>query len=178
MIPHSSGIYRIIGSIAGIAIIFLFSYGCNNPFAPRLSDNQQSGGSLGDQREAEGVFQTFRYAYLYKDTLAYGKLLAPDFTFIYRNYDKGVDASWGRDEDMLSTAGLFNAAQSLDLVWNDIVITAGDSVLQDISRGFNLTITFSPQDIVRLQGRVNLRLRRQAPGQIWQITRWRDESNY
>jgi len=79
---------------------------------------------------------------------------------------------------MISTAGLFQASQNLDLVWNDIVISTGDSVLQDISRGFNLSITFSPTDIIRLQGRVNLRIRRATPQEPWIISRWRDESNY
>lgn len=149
-----------------------------NPFAPAISDEEGENTTLGDQRTVEGVFQNFRYAYLFKDTLTYGRLLAPEFTFIYRDYDAGIDKSWGRDQDMIATAGLFQASQNLDLVWNDIVLATGDSVLQDISRGFNLSITFSPTDIVRLQGRVNLRIRRNLPTEPWIITRWRDESNY
>jgi hypothetical protein len=78
---------------------------------------------------------------------------------------------------MISTAGLFNASQALELVWNDIIVSSGDSSLMDISRGFNLTITFNPSDIIRLQGRVNVRIRRDSTD-IWRIIRWRDESNY
>ena len=78
---------------------------------------------------------------------------------------------------MISTAGLFNASQALELVWNDIIVSSGDSSLMDISRGFNLTITFNPYDIIRLQGRVNVRIRRDSTD-IWRIIRWRDESNY
>ena len=166
-------IYHIIV----ISIIFLCIASCN-PFAPALSDNDDAGSTLGDQRTVEGVFQNFRYAYQFKDTLTYGRLLAPEFTSIYRNYDDGIDNSWGRDQDMISTAGLFQASQNLDLVWNDIVVSTGDSVLQDISRGFNLSITFSPTDIIRLQGRVNLRIRRATSQDPWLISRWRDESNY
>jgi len=158
-------------------VIMLCMVSCN-PFAPAISDDEGENTTLGDQRTVEGVFQNFRYAYLFKDTLTYGRLLAPEFTFIYRNYDAGIDNSWGRDQDMIATAGLFQASQNLELVWNDIVLTTGDSVLQDISRGFNLSITFSPTDIVRLQGRVNLRIRRNLPTEPWIITRWRDESNY
>lgn len=157
--------------------ILVISISCN-PFAPAISDEKSENTTLGDQRTVEGVFQNFRYAYLFKDTLTYGRLLAPEFTFIYRNYDAGIDNSWGRDQDMIATAGLFQASQNLDLVWNDIVVSTGDSVLKDISRGFNLSITFSPTDIVRLQGRVNLRIRRNLPTDPWMISRWRDESNY
>ena len=165
------------GNILFILSAILCIASCN-PFAPALSDKDDNSTTLGDQRTVEGVFQNFRYAYQFKDTLSYGRLLAPEFTFIYSNYDDGIDNSWGRDQDMISTAGLFQASQNLDLVWNDIVISTGDSVLQDISRGFNLSITFSPTDIIRLQGRVNLRIRRATPQEPWIISRWRDESNY
>jgi hypothetical protein len=151
---------------------------CTNPFAPALSDGDADAPILGDQRTIEGVFQNFRYAYVFKDTLVYGRLLDRSFTFVYRNYDKGVDMTWGRDEDMLATQGLFNAAQQLDLVWNGVVLADGDSVAQSISRGFNLTITFSPMDVVRVQGRVSLIVERPTPADPWKIVRWRDESNY
>ncbi len=150
---------------------------CMNPFAPALSSGG-GGAVLGDQRTIEGLFQNFRYAYVFKDTLTYGRLLDRTFTFVYRNYDQGVDVTWGRDEDMLATQGLFSAAQQLDLVWNEVVQTDGDSLLQNISRGFNLTITFNPSDILRAQGRVNLRVARSATSEPWKIIRWRDESNY
>ncbi len=151
---------------------------CTNPFAPALADDSQAAEVLGDQRTVAGLFQNFRYAYVFKDTLTYGRLLDRTFSFVYRNYDKGIDVTWGRDEDMLATHGLFNAAQQLDLVWNDVVITEGDSLAQTISRGFNLTITFNPSDIIRAQGRVNLRIERPSIGDVWKIVRWRDESNY
>ncbi|GBD06208.1 MAG: hypothetical protein AA908_03445 [Chlorobi bacterium NICIL-2] len=161
-----------------VAVIVSFGVGCTNPFAPRLLDQPITGGGLSDQRTPDGVFQNFRIAYQTKDTLTYGKLLAPSFTFLYRNYDRGVDLSWGRDEEMIATSGLFQAAQSLDLVWSDVAVSAGDSLTYDIARGFVLTITFSPTDIVRVQGRVNLRLVRVRSDDPWQIAVWRDESNY
>lgn len=133
---------------------------------------------LGDQRTFEGVFQNFRYSYILKDTLAFGRLLAKDFTFIYRDYERNIDVSWGRDEEMISTNGLFQNSQQLDLVWNEIIISAGDTLLSDVSRGFNLTITFNPNDIIRIDGRVNLRLNRPSTADVWTIQRWRDESNF
>ena len=153
---------------------------CTNPFAPAIAVRDSSVPILGDQRTIDGVFQNFRFAYEFKDTLTYGKLLDRSFTFVYRNYDKSppLDVTWGRDEEMVTTQGLFNASQNLELLWNDVVVSDGDSVVQNISRGFNLTITFSPSDVIRAQGRVSLRLERPTSDAVWKIVRWRDESNF
>jgi|JI10StandDraft_1071094.scaffolds.fasta_scaffold846266_2 hypothetical protein len=179
--PNRSGnnlLCRHSASVVWCSILCMMWLGCTNPFAPKLSDTLPTMTGLGDQHTEEGIFQNFRYAYQFKDTLTYGQLLAPDFTFTYRDYDKGIDNSWGRDQDMLTTAGLFQAAQRLEIVWNEVVTSIGDSVVKDISRGFNLTITFSPTDVLRLNGRVDLRLRRPSATEVWKIVRWRDESNY
>ncbi|MEY3386154.1 MAG: hypothetical protein RIR53_965 [Bacteroidota bacterium] len=165
----------IAAAMLGGVIIAVTS--CVNPFAPSL-DTEGGDNVLGDQRTIEGLFQNFRYAYLFRDTLTYGRLLARSFTFVYRNYDQGIDVTWGRDEDMLATNGLFTAAQQLDLVWNDVIVADGDSLVKNISRGFNLTITFNPADILRAQGRVNLLVERPSTDDPWKIVRWRDESNY
>ncbi len=161
-----------------VSAVALAVAGCVNPFAPALADVAPDAPILGDQRTIEGVFQNFRFSYVFRDTLTYGRLLDRSFTFVYRDYDKGVDVTWGRDEDIIATNGLFMAAQQLDLVWNDVVVADGDSLAQSISRGFNLTITFSPNDVIRAQGRVNLRIERPSTETVWKIVRWRDESNY
>lgn len=171
-------VVRVCAIVVLIGGMGLLASSCTNPFAPALADDSQAAEVLGDQRTVAGLFQNFRYAYVFKDTLTYGRLLDRTFSFVYRNYDKGIDVTWGRDEDMLATHGLFNAAQQLDLVWNDVVITEGDSLAQTISRGFNLTITFNPSDVIRAQGRVNLRIERPTINDVWKIVRWRDESNY
>ena len=169
----------IHGRWAGVVVALTLAVaGCTNPFAPALAEQRPDAPILGDQRTVEGVFQNFRYSYLFRDTLVYGKLLDRSFSFVYRNFDKGIDVTWGRDEDMLTTHALFTAAQQLDLVWNDVIVADGDSLAQTISRGFNLTITFSPTYVERAQGRVNLRIERQTPSDVWKIIRWRDESNY
>jgi hypothetical protein len=170
----------IISKIISPAIVLLLAIaaGCTNPFAPALNENPAEDAVLGDQTTIEGVFRNFRYAYTFKDTVVYGKLLHNDFTFIFRNYEKGVDESWGREEDMISTSRFFQASQNLDLIWNDVVIAIGDSLVQDISRGFNLTIVFDPTDIVTITGRANFRLMREHSDDVWKIIRWRDESNY
>ena len=158
------------------ALLILVGFGCTNPFAPKIDgDLGSQQGLISDQKNVEGVFQNFQYAYTFKDTSIYGQLLNNDFAFSYRDYDLGVDISWGRDEEMKVTYGLFQNAQRLDLVWNNIVSITGDSTR--IIRSFNLTITFNPTDIIYVDGRVNLELKKDLE-QRWQILSWQDESNY
>ena len=68
----------LLHGILSIFILVLYSillYSCTNPFAPKLSDKPINAGMYGDQRTIEGVFQNFKTSYLYKDTIAYGRLL-------------------------------------------------------------------------------------------------------
>ncbi len=150
--------------------------GCVNPFAPSIDENLSDNESLiSDQKDIDGVFRNFRYAYTFKDTVIYGKLLAPDFIFTYRDYNNGVDVSWNRDEEMRITYRLFQNTDNLDLVWNNINFISDDS--SNVIRSFNLTVTFNPSDIVFLDGRANLQLRKNDDG-VWKIVSWIDESNY
>ncbi len=149
-----------------------------NPFAPRVADSDRGSSLMGDQRTLEGVFQNFRTAYVLKDTVLYGQLLDSAFTFSYRNYERGVDVSWGRQEDLRATAGLFRAAQHIELTWHEVAASYGDSLRHDISRGFALTISFSPVDVVHIYGRATFRLQRARPQDPWRIVQWRDESFY
>lgn len=153
--------------------------GCTNPFAPRYDENfQDLKPPVSDQKDITGVFQNFQYAYTFKDTTIYGNLITGDFTFTYRDYDQGFDVSWGRDEEMRTTYGLFQNAQRLDLIWNNIVLITEDTLTANIVRSFNLNITFNPTDVVRVDGRVNLALRKDPQTKIWRINRWIDESNF
>lgn len=162
-------------SIVMIYFIFFLS-GCINPFAPKLDeDNISDGNFLNSQKKIDGVFNNFQYAYSFKDTTIYGKLLSEDFTFSYRDYDRGIDYSWGRDDEMRVSYGLFSNSERLDLVWNNIISVTEDST--NIVRSFNLTVTFNPSDIIYVDGRVNLTLRKNSEDD-WLITRWIDESNY
>lgn len=166
------------GYIKNLLVIIglsLLIYSCN-PFAPVLDEKLgASGGLISDQRTVQGVFQNFQYAYTFKDTLIYSQLLSKDFTFSYRDYELGVDVSWGRDEDMRVSSGLFQSTQRLDLTWNNIVSMTMDSTR--IIRSFNLTITFNPTDIIFIDGKVNLTLGKEANGK-WKIIHWVDESNF
>lgn len=159
-------------------LLLLTAAGCN-PFAPAIEDAADDGDNLiTDQTTIDGLFQNFRYAYTFKDTTIYGGLLAQNFTFTYRDYERRVDENWGRDEEMRITWHLFQNASSLNLVWNNIVGFSGDSLRSSVTRSFNLTVTFNPSDVVRVDGRVSLDLERPTASYPWRITQWRDESNY
>ncbi len=163
-----------------LVILFVFSsyalVSCVNPFAPKLNNDIGTEGSLiSDLTTVDGVFQNLQYAYTFKDTTIYGELLDKDFTFSYRDYDKEVDVAWSREDEMRITNSLFNNSERLDLVWNNIVTITGDST--NIIRSFNLTITFNPTDIIFIDGKVNLQLKKNKKSK-WKILTWVDESNF
>jgi hypothetical protein len=152
---------------------------CTNPFAPKLDDNfEDIKPPVSDQKDIAGVFQNFQYSYTFKDTTIYSGLITDDFTFTYRDYDQGFDVTWGRDEDVRTTYGLFENTQRLDLIWNNIVLITEDSLSANIVRSFNLTITFNPTDVVRVDGKVNLTLNKNIDSGVWRINKWIDESNF
>ena len=79
---------------------------------------------------------------------------------------------------MRTTYGLFQNTQRLDLIWNNIVLITEDSLTANIVRSFNLTITFNPTDVVRVDGKVNLTLNKNIETGVWRINKWIDESNF
>ncbi len=152
-----------------------------NPFAPGFDASLGTDTSiLGDMTTVDGVFQNIKYAYTFRDTTIYGQLFNSNYTFLYRDYDRGVDVSWGRDEEMRTTSGLFQNVERLDLVWNQIASLSSDSTntSTSVTRNFNLLVTFNASDIIRVDGYATFSLQRQQVQQPWQIIRWRDESNF
>jgi len=154
------------------------SAGCTNPFAPKFVENTDATSTISDLKTIDGVFQNMQYSYTFKDTLIYGEFISQDFVFTYRDYEQGFDVSWGRDDEMKATYGLFQNAQRIELIWNNIILSSMDSLNANIIRGFNLTITYNPTNIDRADGRVNLALKKDASTEKWQIVRWIDESNF
>jgi hypothetical protein len=150
--------------------------GCLNPFAPGI-DNSPANPSC-DPTTVEGIFQCFQTAYTFRDTLAYGQLLAGNFVFVYRDYEVGIDVTWGRDEEMRVTHGLFQNSQNLDLIWNNFVTRTETDTTATAVRGFNLTVTYNPSSIDRVDGYANLTMAREHKDEQWRITLWRDESNF
>jgi hypothetical protein len=157
-------------------LVALGVIGCINPFAPGLDSSPAE--ATCNPQTVDGVFQCFQAAYRFRDTTLYGQLLDPEFVFVYRNYDLGIDVTWGRDEEMRTTYGLFQNAQKLDLIWNNILTSTTDSTRITVVRGFNLTLVFNPGDIERIDGLANLTFERQRTSDPWRIVRWRDESNF
>ena len=161
-----------------LAFVALGVFASCNPFAPGLDENLSSASVLGDRKTIDGIFQNVKYSYTFRDTTIYGQMLNSDYVYIYRDYDRGVDVSWGRDEELRITRSLFQNVQNLDLVWNQEISRSVDSTSASVSRNFNLTVTFNPSDIIRIDGYITLSLARNADGQPWRIVRWRDESNF
>ncbi len=158
-----------------VAVLVIGS-SCINPFAPHLDTSPAQAAC--DPSTVDGVFQCFQKAYSSRDTTLYGSLLDASFTFVYRDYEQGIDVTWGRDEELRTTYGLFQNVQRLDLIWNNIVSTSTDSTSINIVRGFNLTIVFNPTDIERVDGYANLTFDRARANDPLRIVKWRDESNY
>ena len=149
---------------------------CINPFSPSIDENLGSNeGLISNQTDIGGVFQNFQYAYTFKDTLIYSKLLNSNFSFSYRDYDLGADISWGREDELKTTNGLFQNCQNLNLIWNEITSITGDST--EVTRSFNLTVTFNPTYIIYVDGRVDLTLIKSADN-TWKILHWVDQSNF
>jgi len=165
-----------MAAIRPAALLVCCFFAACNPFAPGSDDSPAD--PTCDPLSISGLFQCFQAAYSFRDTTAYGPLLAGDFVFIYRDYERGIDVTWGRDDEMRATYGLFRNTQKLDLIWNNIVSTATDSDRVTVVRSFNLMITFNPTDIERVDGLANLTFARERVTDPWKIVRWRDESNF
>jgi len=162
-----------------IKILLLTIILCScNPFAPSQYEGDQDALVIGDQTKVEGVFQNWRYSYIFADTSVYSSLLSDNFSFVYRNYDLGIDNSWGREVDLRTTRTLFDSTESIDLIWNEIIYEIGDSLSKNILRSFNLQLVFGSEDITRINGRANIQLIRKEVDDDWKIEVWRDESNY
>lgn len=160
-------------------VILFFALGvftsCENIFSPSL-DESGSSSILSDQMTVDGVFTNFKYAYTFKDTSVYSGLMTEDFLFTYKDYESGFDVSWDKPTEMRTTSRLFQNSQKTDIIWNNITVFLGDSLNVNVKRGFNLTVTFNPSNVVRLFGFADMNLSRPDINSPWRIKKWRDES--
>lgn len=151
-----------------------------NPFAPGLSEGDNSDRVITDRKTVEGVFKNFSYAYTFKDTLVYGELLAHDFKFTYHNFDRGDNPSWNRNIDMQKTHKLFDAAYKIDLLWNEswseVSYEEGDTMFANVNRRFTLTVYYSPTVYDYVYGNAFFKLRRFSEDEPWKIILWDDQS--
>ncbi|MCX6165240.1 MAG: hypothetical protein NTU73_10355 [Ignavibacteriae bacterium] len=156
-------------------LFFVLFSSCENIFAPKI-DNTTSSPIITDQTTTDGVFQNFKYSYTFKDTSVYSNLFTDDFIFTYRDYALGYDVSWDKPTELKTTGGLFQNSQKLEIIWNNIILQTGDSLNQKIKRSFNLTITFNPSNVVRLNGFADMSLIKNTNDSKWRIYMWKDES--
>ncbi|MCX6153470.1 MAG: hypothetical protein NT007_04865 [Candidatus Kapabacteria bacterium] len=157
-------------------LILITLLSCQNPFAPALRTCSECSNVLSDQTTIDGIFQNFRYAYTLKDTVSYSNLLSPDFIFISKNYDRQADISWDRQEDMIITWRLFQAADVIDLIWYKDLNSDGDSLRMTIRRGFQLSIYFNANYHESFHGTAEFTIIRSNTRDSWKISQWRDNS--
>jgi len=165
---------KYTASLSVCLMIISVVSGCFNPFSPGVDNTISNENIISDQKTIEGVFQNFKYAYTFKDTSIYGQTLAPEFVFTYFDYDLGVNISWDRATDMRTTEGLFANTQELRLIWNNTVFEEGDTLNVNVKRGFNLSITFNPNDVINFYGFVDMDLTRPTTDDKWKIKLWKD----
>ena len=136
-------VYRLKGALVSFALLNLIVLWvtCFNPFAPKLGEiSSNLNVFLTAQQTPEEVLSNFQFAYTLKDSLVYRDVLDDDFVFVYRDLDNDVFLSWGKEEDVTATVGLFNNFTVINLVWNstNFISYSLDSTTAEISKGFIL----------------------------------------
>ncbi len=161
-----------------IVIIILF-IGCTNPFAPKLvNENLLSSSFITDQKSPQDVLTNFRYAYIFKDSLIYSEIIDSSFTFSSTNYSTTPPSpiTWGRDDDLRTTAKMFRHFRDINLTWSDTINSYIDSTNAAIKLIF--TLTFDDGSVIpTLRGEANFNFEKKNTG-IWKIIRWEDFSSF
>ena len=120
------------------------------------------------------MLENFRYAYVYRDSLVYSKLLDTGFVFVYYDPDLGGTGgytSWGRDTELRTTGRLFRAFDNFSLLWNATV--AADTQQNgtvSLTKTFDLSVgseTYTGNAIFDFSA--------DSTG-TWRIIRWQDQS--
>jgi len=161
-----------------IIIVVIAVSSCINPFAPRVDESNLFDELLGNPKTIDGFYIRFQNAYQFRDTTLYGPLIDSDFSFIFRDYDRNLDVTWSRAEDLNSTYNLFVQSQDIQLSWNNIVLQSvnPDRTRAQIVRRFNLLVVINSNDIIRTDGSANFVLARADSTMPWKLLQWRDES--
>lgn len=170
----SGGCLHLNRQTVVILFVILFFLGCDNPFAPKYGNNIENVDRILPQTKVENIFINIKYAYLLKDTTVYSALLDNDFLFSYRDYEKNIEISWNKQEELRITNSLFQNSKELNLTWNDILAMSADS--STIIRNFQLSIRFNTDDFVRIDGKVKFVLKKK--NNLWYIYQWYDDSNF
>ncbi|MEM1126216.1 MAG: hypothetical protein AAGI71_06150 [Bacteroidota bacterium] len=172
------GYGSLVLTVAVVATCALLA-GCN-PFAPALEEGNAFGDLLGDPTTVEGFFTNFQNAYELRDLSLYEPLLDSSFVFLYYDFDAQVDREWRFSQELESTRRLFQNATLIQLRWNQVL---SQDVFDEgrqarVVRSFNLVISLDAGDAFRGDGNVNFLLVRPDTSAAWQLSRWRDESEF
>jgi hypothetical protein len=151
---------------------------CVNPFSPRLENADILEDILGNPTTIEGFYTRFQNAYQLRDTTLYGPLIASEFIFTYRDPELNVDVSWGRAEELNTTARLFSTSRDIQLQWNNIssFFQNEPKTRAQVIRRFNLMVMLDESTVYRTDGATNFILTRDDSTRAWQLLSWRDES--
>jgi hypothetical protein len=186
--------WNIFRMLLTLLLIGLFCWNCRNIFAPELGDLSGRGGLYRSElRTINDVLSNFRYAYIYQDSLVYARLLDSAFTFIYYLHDDqgggGQYASWGKDVEMRTTAGIFRTFAPIDLIWNTSLDSNyylieneqlahtqkepfPEANFADMAKTFQLNLGTN----IIIVGTAIFDFRRDPYDKQWRLYRWRDES--
>ena len=161
-----------------LATVFLFLAGCN-PFAPSLTDDLGCSAIITEQLSPQEVMTNFKFAYNFKDSLVYSDLIDSSFIFISKDFSTNpvTDLTWGRDDELRSTSGLFRNFSILRLDWNATIyelFTNNDSSQVELKQSFLLTLNFGV-DPTTYRGEAIFTLVKKGSGR-WKIIRWEDSN--
>lgn len=160
--------------LAAAVVVTLAVLACLNPFAPEIGEIAIDPDLvLTEQQSPDEVMSNFRYAYILKDSLVYRDLLDDEFVFVWRDHDNDQFVSWGKEEDIKTTSGIFNAFNVINLVWNstNYLVYTSDSTEAEMSKQFILTLGSD----IRITGDAQFFFRKLESG-VWKIIRWVDKS--
>ncbi|MFW5973048.1 MAG: hypothetical protein ACOCTG_03570, partial [Bacteroidota bacterium] len=157
-------------------ILILAALTACNPFAPALEEGDAFGDLMGDPATIDGFFTNFKNAYELRDISLYESLLDSSFTFIYYDFDAGVERQWRFAQDLESTRRLFNRAGGIQLRWNQVMSqdVFDEKRQAQVVRSFNLLIALEGSEAFRGSGNVNFLLVRADSTEAWKLRRWRD----
>jgi hypothetical protein len=165
----------------GLALAACLVLQACNPFAPGLNDVRPNNLELlGDRHSVNGLFQYFRNTYELRDTNLYGRMIAPDFRFQYKDFSNNNYVYWGRDQEMLSTFNLFRNVKSISLIWNNYtaVDTTTFDTLARVERFYNIQIVQSEAATIRGYGTARITLTRPNRQAEWRVHDWEDKTDF
>jgi hypothetical protein len=152
-----------------------------NPFAPEAIDHElDDTPDFINQKTPEGVLESFRFAYAFKDSLLYSALLDSNFLFISKNYATSppTDYIWGKDVDIKTTIGMFRHFNLLELTWGNIPEPNydDDSTRSDLRVTFQLILD-GGREFPAITGEALYNFNKN-PDKKWRIIRWEDLSSF